>query len=376
MLIGHRLQKRIRKEGPIPFSEFQTAALYDPREGYYERPGRIGKEGDFITGSSWHPAFARCLARLLETTEPGPDGVRRFLDAGCGEGQFLEYLAKSIPSGARVELMGVERSHNRRAIAAQRLPEARFFSSLEEAGEIHGVIVAYELIDALPVRSFQVSAGGETAERLVGLDAQGSFTWVTAVSDEAASIGKTLEDAGIRLEPGQIFEIRPGARQMTARLARALVRGVLLIFDYGAPARALYGPVRQGGTLEAFLGHHVTRDVLADPGSRDITAWVDFTELETALRIEGLTVAPLMSQSRFLISMGITSELSAPSSDGSFNPQTFNERQALLSLFAPGGMGESIRLLPAFRDCPGAREALELSRQVPAIEKGLKGTGL
>src|SRR6185436_7639795 len=58
------IARRIRAEGPLRFDAFQEIALYTPELGYYERPGRVGRGGDFVTGASWHPAFARAIARI------------------------------------------------------------------------------------------------------------------------------------------------------------------------------------------------------------------------------------------------------------------------------------------------------------------------
>ena len=91
----------------------------------------------------------------------------------------------------------------------------------------------------------------------------------------------------------------------------------------------------------------MTRDVLSEPGSRDITAWVDFSEIEGAFAAAGLTVHGLVSQSRFLSAAGIANELAKGSGDAP--AERFAERNRIAKLFAPGGMGESIRVLVAGR---------------------------
>ncbi|HYN43739.1 MAG TPA: SAM-dependent methyltransferase, partial [Thermoanaerobaculia bacterium] len=148
--------------------------------------------------------------------------------------------------------------------------------------------------------------------------------------------------------PGQLLEIRPGAAALARAIGVRLTRGILLVFDYGAPARALYGPARANGTLEAFVEHRVTRDVLADPGSRDLTSWVDFTEIEEALLAEGFTVHGLVSQSRLLLASGIAGELMLHPGETD-SAERAAERNAVAKLVMPGGMGESIRVLVAER---------------------------
>lgn len=340
--LADRLRHRIELEGPLRFDDFQEAALYDPDGGYYESSGRVGRTGDFVTAPSWHPAFAASIARLarevgLETGHPPS-----VLDVGTGEGELLGRLSTYAPD---VALAGVERSTARRARAAAAAPRARLFEGLSDTcPKVFGLILAYELVDALPVRALEVGAGGALAERRVGLDDQGRFCWLLAPAVNARELLSRLATRGVSLEEGQRLEIRPGATALARSLAAALGQGLLLVFDYGAPARALYGPLRGLGTLEAFASQRVTRDVLSEPGRRDITSWVDFSELGDALIEEGLTVHGLVSQARFLLGLGLAEQVALET-----NPF---ERNALAKLFAPGGMGESLRVLVASRDCP------------------------
>jgi SAM-dependent MidA family methyltransferase len=335
----------ISREGPIPFDRFQEMALYDPDEGYYNRPGRIGESGDFVTGPSWHPAFARCAVRHLLELGERLGGPVTFVDVGCGEGALLQYMQEALGEEAGVTLAGVERSPVRRALAAQRVPRARFMESLEEP--VTGWIFGYELVDALPVRSFCFDDEGLLFERCVGTAEDGGFVFVNVAVPDPSTLLAPLWKRGASFEPEQTFEIRPGATGLARDLGKKLLAGEISLFDYGAPTRALYGPVRTRGTLEAFIGHRVTRDVLASPGSRDITAWVDFSELEEAFREEGLAVSPLMTQSRFLVENGIAEEFGDPARETPLSADEFNERQRVAALFAPGGMGETIRVLAA-----------------------------
>jgi len=348
--LDERLRGRIVREGPLRFDDFQKAALYDPDGGYYERPGRVGRTGDFVTGASWHPAFARCLVRVvarLAQEIPPPLSV---VDVGAGEGELLTFLSEARPPGFDLGLVGVEASAVRRAAAAARVPDATFFGSVRELPRrLDGLFVAYELLDALPVRALRVRDDGSLAERRVGLDEAGCFAWVESPCPDGPELLSGLARRGAVLEAGQLLEVRPGAVGLAREIAARLSRGLLLLFDYGAPTRALYGPARANGTLEAFVEHRVTRDVLSKPGERDVTAWVDFGEVEEALRAEGLEVHGLVSQSRLLLAAGIAEELAVGVPGEDLSPARVAERNQVAKLFMPGGMGESIRVLVAER---------------------------
>jgi SAM-dependent MidA family methyltransferase len=347
--LSDRLRERIAREGPLRFDDFQGAALYDAAGGYYERPGRVGRSGDFVTGASWHPAFARCLGRVASRLGRELGGPIDFVDVGAGEGELLAFLEEAT-AGAGWRLRGVEASAARRTAARQRVPRAAFHASVDELpGGLRGLVVAYELLDALPVRALRADEDGTLSERCVGVDGEGRFTWFERPCTDGPAILSALARRGATLEPDQLLEIRPGAAALARSIASRLGRGLLLFFDYGAPTRALYGPARVNGTLESFLDHRVSRDVLTDPGSRDLTAWVDFGEVEEALRAEGLVVHGLVSQSRFLLSTGITEELALAPGEV-VDARRAAERNAVAKLVSPGGMGESIRVLVAERD--------------------------
>jgi SAM-dependent MidA family methyltransferase len=357
--------------GPLRFDVFQETALYDPDGGYYERPGRVGRAGDFVTGPSWHPAFGRTIARIARRLREeekekrekisanggkgrslAEGGIVDIVDVGAGEGELLSAADEALREwGIREQfrLVGVERSLLRRGRAAERVPSATWLPSFEGiSSPVSGLIVAYELFDSLPVRSLFFD-GEKLLERVVALGPGGEgFAWGVAECVNGAELLERFIARGIHLLRNQTLEVRVGATVLARTLAERLSQGLLLVFDYGAPARALYSSARPNGTLEAFLGHQVSRDVLSEPGGRDITAWVDFTELHEAFASDGLDVAGPVSQARVLSAAGLGAELE----DAAGRPLTAEEaadRNAIARLVAPGGMGESIRVLLASR---------------------------
>ena len=248
----------------------------------------------------------------------------------------------------RFRLVGIERSATRRHLAAERCRGAEWVSSFEEIPSFRGLLVAYELFDALPVRALFFE-GEKLLERVVTLGPGGEgFAWGLAECPDSADLLDRLRARGIHLLRKQQLEIRSGAASFASALASRLSSGLLLAFDYGAPAKALYSSAHANGTLEAFISHGVTRDVLTEPGSRDLTAWVDFSELADAFAAAGLEVAGPVSQSRVLASAGIFEELAV---DAAAPPDPAREadRRAAAALVQPGGMGESIRVLVASR---------------------------
>ena len=90
-----------------------------------------------------------------------------------------------------------------------------------------------------------------------------------------------------------------------AGAARGLARGYAVVIDYGYPAAELYSGHRLGGLLRGYAGHTVTDDPFVRIGNQDLTAHVDFTALEEAGKLAGLSSAGLTTQGAFLSSLGL-----------------------------------------------------------------------
>ena len=78
MSLADRLRRRIAEQGPIPVSEYVTAALYDEREGFYQAGGQAGRGGDFLTSVEVGPLFGAVVARAIDTWWRGFGCPQRF----------------------------------------------------------------------------------------------------------------------------------------------------------------------------------------------------------------------------------------------------------------------------------------------------------
>jgi SAM-dependent MidA family methyltransferase len=338
--LADRLRERITREGPISFADFMQAALYDPEGGYYAREAAIGEGGDFVTSPSVSPAFAGALARLFSLEAGELEGPVDFVEVGAGGGRFLEDFARQLATldpvlHERLRLTAVEVSAaGRAALAARGIePAPRILQSIEELaqGSIRGWIFSNELYDALPVVRVMGSADG-LQELRVGLEGE-AFAWKAVPA--AADLRAHLNALGVVLEPGQKGEIATGATGVHRRLARALARGWLVVFDYGHPARVLYHPfARPEGTLAVHAGGRRGGDPLEDPGAHDLTAHVNWDVLLAAGEAEGLRTDRIMRQGMFLAEAGVFDFAASEA-----------EKWRIFRLVDPGGMGEEISVL-------------------------------
>ena len=60
------LKNRIKKSGPIPFSDFVESCLYDLDDGFYSKRGSVGRRGDFLTSPEVGPFFGSLIANWLD----------------------------------------------------------------------------------------------------------------------------------------------------------------------------------------------------------------------------------------------------------------------------------------------------------------------
>ncbi|MDQ6638096.1 MAG: SAM-dependent methyltransferase [Pseudomonadota bacterium] len=291
-----------RAGGWIPFSRFMALALYAPKLGYYASGrtivGRMpGSGSDFVTAPELSPLFGRMLARqlaqALEAT--GSDELWEF---GAGSGALTVELLSSLGDRVRrysiVELSAPLRERQREATRGFG-DRVRWLDALP--GSMSGVVVANEVLDAMPVDLLHFD-GDAWLARGVARGAGESFAW----ADRPTSARPPVDAA---FPAGSTIELHAQAQAFVATLADRLERGAIFFFDYGFPEREYYHPQRSGGTLMCHRAHRADTDPLVDVGLKDITSHLDFSALAVAGQDAGLDVIGYTSQARFLLNCGL-----------------------------------------------------------------------
>jgi SAM-dependent MidA family methyltransferase len=318
-------------EGWIPFARYMELVLYEPGLGYYAGGAqKFGREGDFVTAPELGSLFGRTLARQLEALgDP-------ILEFGAGSGALADTLLSQHAFDYRI----VEISPQLQARQQARLgTRAQWLGRLPE--RIRGVVIANEVVDAMPVHAVAWRPDG-IMERGVAL-ANNLLAW-----DERPATGELLEQAR-KIEVPAPYESEIGlvAQAWMRELAARLEEGVILIFDYGFPRREYYHPQRATGTLMCHHRHRAHADVFAHPGEEDITTHVDFTALAGAAADAGLEVLGYATQAQFLVNCGITNVLGEANVENALHYAPLAaEAQKLLS---PAEMGELFKVLAVGR---------------------------
>ena len=324
----------------MSFRDFMASALYAPEQGYYTVGARIGERGDFVTSPQVSAAFAATIANQFREDAKNFEGALDFVEAGAGEGRFLEDFAAALKRqdpalAGRVRWTAVERSPSaQRSLARVALPAPlRILESAEglEEGSVSGWIFSNELYDALPVVRVVGTPGG-LAELRVGLQG-GELVWVRETAPPA--FAEHLARFGVVLEADQVGEISFAAAPLHRRFARALAKGRLVAFDYGHQASVLYHPLaRPQGTLAVHFAGRRRGDPLARPGEVDLTVHVNWDDLIAAGEEEGLVSEPIVRQGRYLTEAGLFRFVESEA-----------EKWRAYRLVDPEGMGEELSVL-------------------------------
>jgi SAM-dependent MidA family methyltransferase len=357
------IQERVRAAGGwIRFEEFMQLALYAPGLGYYSAGSvKLGADGDFVTAPEVSDLFSLCVARQCAQVLGGEGEI---LELGAGTGRMATVILESLASAGRLPEryaileVSADLAQRQKERLGRLPPELRervvWLDRLPER-PIEGVILANEVLDALPCRRFTlrgdavrelgVADGAALVEREAAADRDLTDAWAALTADlpEALPEGYTSEIC-LRLAP------------WIAGVAACLERGLMLLFDYGLPRAHYYHPQRTAGTLRCHFKQRVHDDPYINIGVQDITAWVDFTRVAEAAVASGLEVGGFCTQAAFLLATGVE-QFIAEETHAVEHARLAGEARRLL---LPGEMGEAFKVMALTRGCDVALDGFVL----------------
>ena len=360
---SHELSGLIRKHiddngGSVSFDRYMEMALFEPGWGYYSAGAtRFGEAGDFVTAPHVSPLFSRCVARQCrQVLETMPSG--NILEIGAGAGIMAQDLLlelealDALPERYFILETSADLRVRQQQLFASRIPHLQrritWLDTLPEQS-LDGVIIANEVVDALPVTRVALDKGA-LHELRVGHDGD-EFYWIQAPPPDdpvGASWDRIANDL-----PGPLPE--PFETEMNLRVdawvrsvSAVLEQGVMLLIDYGYPRYEFYHPQRDRGTLLCHYRHRSHDNPFFYPGLQDITASVDFTALAQSAMENGMQLAGYTSQAHFLIGCGLA-EIAASAQNGAGHPDPAVSGQ-VKRLTLPGEMGERFKAIAFTRN--------------------------
>jgi SAM-dependent MidA family methyltransferase len=346
------IRARIRDAGgSISFAEFMHYALYAPGLGYYSAGTRkFGDDGDFVTAPEISPLFGRVIARqCADVLRSVPGGA--VLEFGAGSGALALEVLRTLeelgatPAEYRIMEVSADLRERQQRLLREELPGlANRISWLDRMPDTHrGIVLANELLDALPVERFMRRSDGVYQLRVV--DEGGEFVFVDEPAPEvlATAVDSIERDIGGRLPDNYVSEVSLAAPAWLRDVAQMLEHGMILLFDYGVSRREYYAPERNEGWLRCHFRHRAHSDPLILPGIQDLTAWVDFSAIAGAAAGSGLDILGYVSQSQFLLAGDIEAELHQ-FADMPLESQLQTAAQIKI-LTLPGEMGENVKCI-------------------------------
>jgi len=224
--------------GAIGFDTYMRLALYAPGLGYYSAGAtKFGSAGDFVTAPEVSSLFSRCLARqvadILEVT--GGDVLELGAGSGTMAADLLAELAAldRLPQRYRILEVSADLAERQRARLARLPPQiAARIEWLDRwpAQAMSGVVLANEVLDAMPVARFVLRGGpGGQRVRALGVAVEGEgFGWreIDATPELEQAVGHVLGTLPAALPDGYVSEVCLSFQPWIASLAGQLEHGV------------------------------------------------------------------------------------------------------------------------------------------------------
>ena len=329
----------------------------------YKRQDPFGTAGDFITAPEISGLFGEMcglyLAHIAELS-----GLRdpAIFELGPGRASLIADMRHVwqhvMPSLTTAPIHLLETSLPLRRVQQNRLSDVTLFfhENLDHLPPQPIFAIANEFFDALPVaqaiwRPNANDADGIWRHRLVGLiDGQlGFMDGPPLRSDEACDWAlENLKTQGADphlsddINNHTIAEYCPLATAYAGKIAHHLraYGGACLIIDYGRDGQS-------GGSLQAVANHQPV-DVFYQPGSADLSHWVDFSAIRRAAEEAGARLIGPITQGEFLRNIGIIqrSEALAKLADAKTRRSLFAAVDRLVSNQQMGSTFKDALMLP------------------------------
>jgi len=347
------LSERVRDAGGfLSFCDYMNGALYEPGLGYYMAgAAKFGERGDFTTAPEVSPLFGKALAaQIVEVLDNTGGSV---LELGAGSGKLALSIIEALidrPAASpsftysilepSAELAQRQKQLLEQSLPAQLFEKVCWLTTLPTA--FTGVIVANEVMDALPVERFRVK---DNTLYQLGVTEDFTVQAVPASGVLHKAFSAIEADLGRTLPEGYESEICTRLSPWIQSLAQALESGVLLLVDYGYPRREFYAEERNRGTLACYYQHRAHDDPFFLPGIQDITAHVDFTGVVEAGVACNLDLLGYASQSAFLLDNDILDLADTARQKLDREVDRIVLAKGIKTLTLPGEMGERFQVM-------------------------------
>ncbi|MEM8845297.1 MAG: SAM-dependent methyltransferase [Pseudomonadota bacterium] len=340
------IQQQISQK-PITFADYMRLCLYTEGLGYYESGRAIfGEQGDFVTSPEEGNFFARAFAAHIKALQQEL-GELSIIELGAGSGRFAIDLSKALQESnckpTKYYILETSKALQRRQqnLIQNELAnleiEITWIESLHEPIDI-GVVIANEVLDALPVNLFSIQ-NEQITERYVALNENQEFIFIEQHINEKLEKIVRERFPQERIEEKEVIYKTEANLHLDAfigQIATLVTKGVFFYIDYGYPRSEYYHAQRSMGTLICHYQHTAHDNPFTWPGLQDITASVDFTALAEAALKANLYINSYSTQAHFLMANDAFKNLDIID---------LNDSREIKTLLMPGEMGERFQVM-------------------------------
>ena len=302
--------------GFISFERYMELSLYHSNLGYYTREShRVGKAGDFITSVSIGKCYGTILAHYFSSlielqfskekqiviVEFGAEygdlaiDIMSELKNILNDEQFqnLKYLV--------VEPFDSKRRKLKNRLVNEELNNIKVIADLNEQNNLNGFVLGNEVLDAMPFKRVRFR-NKKWVELGVGLEKSDKSLSLIEVENgiQCELLSAWALDASNELPEGFTTEVNLRLNKFIESIYSSFSKVSGLFIDYGSTTDELIASNRLGGTVRGYSDHKYITDLLASPGTHDITANVNFDDFRLMAQRAGFEVIGPIEQYRFL----------------------------------------------------------------------------
>ena len=366
------LQKIMRRQidnnnGDISFARFMQMALYEPGLGYYSAgASKIGEGGDFVTAPEISSLFSICLARqCAEVMSELSQAV--ILELGAGTGVMASDVLKELQKQGCLPLKycilepSADLRQRQEQLLNARIPDllpiVQWLDVMPDE-PFDGIVLANEVLDAMPVQRFQLEQGNIYELRVEWHE--DGFAWSRCTADEELEqrVGDIIRQSKEPFRDGYSSEINVDLDAWLKSLSDCLHTGLMIFIDYGYSRHEYYHEQRMQGTLLCHYRHRAHSDPFVFVGLQDISASVDFTAVAEAGLKAGLKVSGFTNQTSFLLACGL--EQIMQEMNLAEVSHLFEITRQIKILTLPGEMGERFKVIALSRGIENAQRGFSL----------------
>ncbi len=362
------IKKIIKKGGTISFYDYMNLVLNDINNGYYgSGRANLGSKGDFVTSPSMSDDFAFLLSKqiyewLIQVkSKSNCDDKLSVIEFGAGDGSLmsglLEYFFindKNILKNVCFIIIepnkGMIKKQEKKLEKYLKLGFDILWSSLKdfEDRSLNGVVLANEVLDALPVERI-INSKGKIHRQGVSIDKKSGrlfFEEIAITQELEKSIASAQEKLDINIPPefapeGWTTEWHVDNKKWLKDIYEKINNGILLIIDYAKEAKRYYSLSNSNGTLISYKNQKIVENVFESPGDCDLTAHICIESLIHDSETLGFETIGIVKQGEALLLLGLAERLFEIQNELKDDiSKALSRREALLRLVDPICLGD------------------------------------